>query len=368
MAVLRKVGRYYYAYFYDRYRKPKRKCFSLRTTRKSVAEARLKELELAYARGDFDPWNPNEQFQTLTIVEACQAFLEARSHIRPKTRLMYMSAINKLDMQLPPGFTVDMVRANHVHPLIEDQSVSPETRRHRYRHLRAFFNWCVLAGNIKESPLARIKIPKAAKKIAEFLTPEQLERLFNCIDADCVMKKQEGQLMEGEVQWLKDLILLAVGTGLRRGELVNLQWKHVDLDTGFIEVRNTDTFQTKSGNERRVPLVGDALALVKRLRKTHNARPGALDNATVLCHTDGRPLAASYASKRFKFYVRLAKLPEGIRFHSLRHTCASWLVMKGVSLPVVQQILGHSNIQVTQRYAHLAPDVVRKAMVQAFES
>ena len=65
------------------------------------------------------------------------------------------------------------------------------------------------------------------------------------------------------------------------------------------------------------------LSLVKRLRKAHNARPEALEDATVLCHLDGRPLAASYASKRFKYYVRLAKLPEGIRFHSLRHTCSS---------------------------------------------
>ena len=86
----------------------------------------------------------------------------------------------------------------------------------------------------------------------------------------------------------------------------------------------------------------------------------------VLTGTGGGKLNQSYASKRFKYYVRLAKLPENIRFHSLRHTCASWLVQRGVSLPIVQAILGHSDVRVTQKYAHLAPDVMQAAMQQAF--
>ena len=80
----------------------------------------------------------------------------------------------------------------------------------------------------------------------------------------------------------------------------------------------------------------------------------------------GGRLNPNYTSRRFKHYVRLARLPGNIRFHSLRHTCASWLVQRGVSLPIVQAILGHSTVRVTQRYAHLAPDVMRAAMQQAF--
>lgn len=80
----------------------------------------------------------------------------------------------------------------------------------------------------------------------------------------------------------------------------------------------------------------------------------------------GGPLDPSYASKRFKYYVRASSLPESIRFHSLRHTCASWLVMRGVNLRIVQAVLGRSDIQVTQQYAHLAPDVMKAAIHQAF--
>ena len=75
-------------------------------------------------------------------------------------------------------------------------------------------------------------------------------------------------------------------------------------------------------------------------------------------------------SKRFKFYVRKAKLPERERlsFHNLRHTTGSWLAMQGVPMRVIQQILGHSTIQVTERYSHLSLEVLVKAMDETFGS
>ena len=69
----------------------------------------------------------------------------------------------------------------------------------------------------------------------------------------------------------------------------------------------------------------------------------------------------------FKKYVRLAKLPERISFHNLRHTCTSWMVQRGVSLPIVRAVLGHSDVKVTQKYAHLAPDVMKAGIQQAFD-
>lgn len=81
---------------------------------------------------------------------------------------------------------------------------------------------------------------------------------------------------------------------------------------------------------------------------------------------EGSKLNDLYVSKKFRKYRRLAKLPESLSFHNLRHSCASWMVMQGVPLSVVQHVLGHSDIQVTQRYAHLAPDVMKKAMQETF--
>ena len=131
--------------------------------------------------------------------------------------------------------------------------------------------------------------PKPGERVPEYLTPEQLQMLLRCVDADCEMKKREGQVMSGEVLWLKDLILLAVGTGLRMGELVSLRWSAVDVQGGFLTVRNTEAFTTKSGDERRIPLAGDALSTIRRL---HAARADDLDGY-VLTGTGGGRLNPS---------------------------------------------------------------------------
>ena len=110
-------------------------------------------------------------------------------------------------------------------------------------------------------------------------------------------------------------------------------------------------------------MVGDAVEVLRRLDVE---RAGDLDGLVFTGVGGGRSILTSSHVASSIYYVRLAKLPERIRFHSLRHTCASWLVQRDVSLPIVQAILGHSTMRFTQRYAHLVPDVMRAAMQQAF--
>lgn len=350
-------------YFNDKSRKPKRKCVSLKTSRKEVAIARARKLELEYAKGTFDPWNPSDQREILTYTEATEKFIEDKDHLRPKSILAYQEALRGLERLLPPNLPLHAIRSHNIREYVKNPSISSASQRHRFRHLRAFFNWCLERGILEKSPLKGIRLPKQEKRVADFFTVEQFERLIAAILADFKLKRRDGYARDGEIGWLVNLVILAVWTGLRLGELCSLKWNAIDLDNGFLTVKNSSDFRTKTGHERRVPLVGDALKLIQRL---HTERMDDQDGH-VLIYANGKPLVPSYASKRFKKYVRLARLPEHFRFHSLRHTCASWLVMKGVSLPIVQSILGHSSIQVTERYAHLAPDVVRAAMQRAFE-
>jgi len=164
--------------------------------------------------------------------------------------------------------------------------------------------------------------------------------------------------------WLKDVILFGVGTGLRLSEITSLRWRDVDFVSGFLTVRNHETFKTKSGHERSIPLVGDALStLIKRSESSSTST-----DDWVFTNGKGTRLVSGYVSKRFKYYVRLAKLPEEIHFHTLRHTCASWLAQNGVSLLTIQKILGHSDFRDTLIYSHLQPSVMKDAMVTTFGS
>jgi len=311
----------------------------------------------------------------LSLAEATEQFLTSKSHLRSKTQRAYRIALKGLKKHAPPGLMCAHLNASHVRKAVEapkettlkDGTVKVEpvklaTKRHRRRHLGVFCRWAVERGYLGKNPIGEVKLPKAGKSKPAFLNPKELERILIAIDSHVEMKRAGGHIRDGEVLWLKDLILVTVGTGMRLGEVCALRWRDVDFESGFIAIRNTEDFTTKSGDERWIPLVGDALDV---LRRRNEARTDDLDGPA-LTYGDGRPIVPSYASKRFKKFVRLAKLDERFKFHSLRHTTASWLTMKGVSPAIIQQILGHADISTTMIYAHLAPETMKRAMQTAF--
>jgi integrase len=134
--------------------------------------------------------------------------------------------------------------------------------------------------------------------------------------------------------------VLAINTGLRRGELLGLTWERVDLSRGVIRLE-----LTKSGKRREVPLNDDSYR--------------ALVNLTP--KTAGRVFSTKSLRKAYENAVVAAKVDDA-NFHTLRHTFASWAVMRGVSLKELQELLGHSTLTMTLRYAHLAPERLRTAV------
>lgn len=148
------------------------------------------------------------------------------------------------------------------------------------------------------------------------------------------------------------LFLLAVRTGMRAGELRGLQWVDVDFSRRRLTVRRSVVLgrvqPPKSGKSRHLPLPDDAL---EELRALHRARP---KGALWVWSTTGGPVTLSGLGRALERACEEAKVRR-IHPHVLRHTYASQLVELGVALRVVQQLLGHSSITTTERYAHLAP-------------
>ncbi len=359
MATLRKKKGHYYARFYDPKRTPTRKEIALRTTYKSVAVAALREKEEAYAQGKFDPWTPGEmqRMEAMTVKEAAEAFLESRSNRRPWTVRGYRSYLNQWGRRLPPGMMLAAVGPEHVRPYLWETGLKPNSLRARARHLKAFFSWAIKAGHLSRNPMDAVEIPREEKKVPTYLTAEDVQRILRAIEADYEIKAAQGQAQRGEILWLRDVIMVAVSTGLRREEICSLRWPAVNLTDRHVIVGRGHA--TKSHHERPVPLAKPAFDVLTRL---HEQRASEY----VFRGRRGGKLNGDYVSKQFKRYVRLARLPEDVSFHCLRHTCASWLVMKGVPMRVVQEILGHSSVTVTQRYAHLAPGIMREAMETTF--
>ena len=157
--------------------------------------------------------------------------------------------------------------------------------------------------------------------------------------------------LDGElVDHLKPLVLLALNTGMRRGELFSLKWAEVDLSANLVTVRAATA---KTGQTRRIPLNTEAVNLMKAWREVTGEQTQVFPGA------EGRRL--TNISKSWPGAVKLAKL-SGFNFHDLRHSFASKLVQAGVDLNTVRTLLGHSEISTTLIYAHLAPDNLRSAV------
>jgi integrase len=343
----------YYVRLYDPTRTPREKAIPTGTRNRRNAETHRSRIEREVSEG-VDHWLPRVAGApaAATFQSAAALFLRTKAqHVRPATIAAYRMTLSGAGALLPPGIRVDGLTPTHLLSYILDRSVSDATRRFRYRHLRSFFRWCIGARIARTNPLDEVRMPKAGRRTPAFLSTQDLGRLL-------------GEIEKAGITWLADVVRFTVCTGLRRGEVCALTWSGVDLTPGTeaITIRSREQgFQTKSGNDHVVPLYGDALTVVRRL-----AQRGATEDAPVFTGQKGRPLYPNYVTHRFKDFARQAGLPKGVHFHSLRHTCGTWLTRAGAPLPVVSRILGHSSVQVTQIYAHAAQEDLRAFGQAAF--
>jgi integrase len=227
------------------------------------------------------------------------------------------------------------------------RGLSPSRAKHAYYVLYAVLEAAIQAGALVRNPAAGVRAPRSHSREMHFLSAAEVERLAEAI-----------------VPPYGVLVRFAAYTGLRAGEIAALRVKRVDLLRGTVRVVESAsevggrliTGPTKTHAERTVRLprfLRDELAAYLA------SRPRDRD-AFVFAAPKGGPL------RHNNFYQRLfcpalarAGLPDQVRFHDLRHTCASLLIAQGAHPKAIQAHLGHSSIQVTMdRYGHLFPDAL----------
>lgn len=155
-------------------------------------------------------------------------------------------------------------------------------------------------------------------------------------------------------KYLRDFLEIALHTGMRRGEILGLEWGRVDLKEGLIYLRG---IHQKNGKLGSVPLNETAkAALTRREQFRREYCPNA---GWVFAQKDGERIQS--VKKAFATACAAAEI-EDFRIHDLRHCCAAWLVQAGVSIRAVAELLRHADIRITMRYAHLSPETVRAAV------
>ena len=207
----------------------------------------------------------------------------------------------------------------------------PATINRGLSRLRRMFSLAVEWELLEESPLAGIRFLRENNARTRYLSLQECQRLI----ASCIAPH------------IRALVGVALHSGMRLGEILNLRWYDLDFASGFILVRDS-----KNGESRHVPMDATLSALFR-------AYPHRLGTDLVFSSSRGGRIVDVRTG--FQNACKRAELTD-LHFHDLRHTFASQFVMAGGDLYILKEILGHKSITMTQRYAHLSPTYKIKAI------
>jgi integrase len=293
---------------------------------------RFKQEALEFLRNFNEQMRQREEQQTasISIKDFAGQFLKFSESVHTlKTRKAFMVTFGMLERHFG-NVKLTEITTRELERFFTQRikEASTYAARRDYINLSSAFNKAVRDKQLRENPckgIGKIRIPE---KLPLFFSPDEFQVLIRAID------KPE----------IRHIVEFAGNTGLRQMEILTLRWEQVNLADGILILDNR-THTTKSKKIRTVPLNRRAqwiLAQRKELAETE-----------FVFTVHHKPITQNSITKIFKKYVVRAKLNPKASFHTLRHSFASWLVMRGVSLYEVQRLLGHSSPSVTQLYAHL---------------
>ena len=214
---------------------------------------------------------------------------------------------------------------------------SAQTIKHQIVIIRRLFNLALKWGMFQgANPVSQVTMPRVDNKKTEYLNDEEVSRLHAVLE-DWPCKESAA------------FVKFAMFSGLRRGEILKLQWDNIDFERGMVTL-----VSPKGGKTTTIPLSEEALDVLRELdARTAHVFPGK---------SGGERYDFKGPWQRIK---KAAELPKDFRFHGLRHHFASTLVSNGVDLAIVRELLTHKDMGTTQRYAHLAPTAVKRAAMES---
>ncbi|MBA7597163.1 Tyrosine recombinase XerD [subsurface metagenome] len=277
---------------------------------------------------------PALQRESLRFSECLEEYLQfSEAHKQPSSYKRDQTAARRLLKEFGPRWISEITQKD-----IEKfqgkraQEVKSATCNRDFEPLRHLFTKAIEWGYIQTNPAQRVKQLKTPPGRIRYLSFEERDRLL----VECAPNLMLFAVVAG-----------ALSTGMRRGELMRLKWEDVSFEMRTIYLR-----QTKNNTARAVPISNSLLTF---LHKFYKKRVGEF----VFSKPDGKPYGDWKRS--FATACRRAGVKD-FRFHDLRHTFASYLVMNNVNIRVVQELMGHKDIKMTTRYMHLSQKDLFKAV------
>ncbi len=301
------------------------------------------KVEADIARGS---WVDPAQSAT-PLREFVEGYLRSSVHWRPSTRLKVEGHARNYIVPAFGDYGLGSIRPADVRDWVvalQEHGLSPGTVRAVYASFSRIMKQALIDGLIPKSPCLGIALPKdEIQREMHYLEPRQIETLAK-------------ELPER----YRALIFTAAYTGLRWGEIAALKVKNVDLIKGTIRV--TEALAEVNGHLKEGPTKTGATRTValptflRQMLSEHLAKYPS--KGYVFTSSHGHPLRKNFYRRDYVPAAARAGLPNGLRFHDLRHTCAALLIANGAHPKEIQERLGHSTIRVTfDRYGHLFPSL-----------
>ncbi len=298
--------------------------------RKDLAQVIARQLEVELNRGNLEP-------EIMTVRQCVSEFMASVAHRAKKTVAAYRHTSARFCDRYGTLKLMDIVPAHIMEFMRQRPHIAPATRAKHLRELSVMFNTAVTWGYILKSPCKGVRAPRVPRNPPRVLEKRQVRELLESV--------------RGTPYYA--LLATAAFAGLRREELVWLDWDDVDCERRQLYLRNKPEHPLKDYEARTVPIPTPLVEILEGLRREQGRL--AEDKAQpVFRSPKGFRWAPMNLSHRATPIFRKAGIEGAL--HTLRHAYASHLVMAGVDLASVQKLLGHSSITTTMIYAHVAQE------------
>ena len=283
------------------------------------------------------------------ILEDFRNYLRIERGMSPNTVASYCRDVRGM-LEAFQGYLPREIKTENLERYLSGRIASGLSKRSQARllsSLRAFFNWCIEEGDVKENPCDRIDAPKLGKYLPAVLSVEEVDAIISSVDTRTATGLRNRAILE-----------VLYGCGLRVSECTGLLISHIHFDEGYVDV-------VGKGDKQRVIPLGEMAADAVRNYLPVRPEPAARTFEDILfLNRSGRPLSRVSVFNLVKDQAMAAGIQKEISPHTFRHSFATHLIEGGADLRIVQEMLGHESILTTEIYTHIDSSTWQAAVLE----
>lgn len=274
-------------------------------------------------------------------------YLEMDLNYSKNTIDTYLNALNHLNNEINKDIL--KLSSNEIEKFISSLNLESSSISNYLSAYKTFYNYYIKIGKTNINPIDKVDTPKLSKHLPTYLTEEEVDKLLNIEITDAFSARN------------KSLLELLYATGLRISELINLEFKNIDLNDCIVRIIG------KGSKERIVPINDMAIKYLKIYVKGFRHKLVKTEqNNYVYLNNHGKKMTRQGVFKMIKKRTQEAGIKKDVSPHTLRHSIATHMLENGADLRIIQEFLGHESIGTTQIYTHLTNQKLKNDYMEYF--